>query len=102
MPLGSCVTSYYGVKKSMTDELLLSDINASNPYNTRGANPVKFPVGPISLPGTKAIKAVIFPIDTDYYFFVSDKNNKLYFTKTNTEHEKMISKLQNEGLWLEW
>ena len=50
----------------------------------------------------KAIKAVIFPIDTNYYFFVSDKNNKLYFTKTNTEHEKMISKLQNEGLWLEW
>ena len=102
MPLGSCVTSYYGVKKSMTDELLLSDINASNPYNTRGANPVKFPAGPISLPGIKAIKAVIFPIDTDYYFFVSDKNNKLYFTKTNSEHEKMISKLQNEGLWLEW
>ena len=38
----------------------------------------------------------------DYYFFVSDSNNKLYFTKTIDEHERMITKLQNEGLWLEW
>ena len=55
MPLGSCVTSYYGVKKEMTNELLLKDINAKNAYNTRGEDPVLFPVGPISAPGKKAI-----------------------------------------------
>lgn len=102
MALGSCVTSYYGVKKDMTDELLQKDIDASNPYNTRGNNPVSFPVGPISMPGAKALDATLNPIETSYYFFVSDKNNKLYFTKTLNEHERMITKLQNEGLWLEW
>lgn len=102
MALGSCVTSYYGVKKDMMDELLQKDIDASNPYNTRGNNPVSFPVGPISMPGAKALDATLDPIETSYYFFVSDKNNKLYFTKTLNEHERMITKLQNEGLWLEW
>lgn len=102
MALGSCVTSYYGVKKDMTDELLQKDIDASNPYNTRGKSPVSFPIGPISMPGAKALDAVFSPIETSYYFFVSDKNNKLYFTKTLNEHERMITKLQNEGLWLEW
>lgn len=102
MALGSCVTSYYGVKKDMTDELLQKDIDASNPYNTRGNNPVSFPVGPISMPGAKALDATLDPIETSYYFFVSDKNSKLYFTKTLNEHERMITKLQNEGLWLEW
>lgn len=102
MALGSCVTSYYGVKKDMTDELLQKDIDASNPYNTRGNNPVSFLVGPISMPGAKALDATLDPIETSYYFFVSDKNNKLYFTKTLNEHERMITKLQNEGLWLEW
>lgn len=102
MALGSCATSYYGVKKDMTDELLQKDIDASNPYNTRGNNPVSFRVGPISMPGAKALDATLDPIETSYYFFVSDKNNKLYFTKTLNEHERMITKLQNEGLWLEW
>ena len=102
MPLGSCVTSYYGVKKSMEEELSLSDINDDNPYNTRGDNPKLISVGPISNPGKDAIEAVLKPIKTDYYYFVSDKNNKVYFTKTFEEHEKVISKLQDEGLWLEW
>lgn len=102
MPLGSCVTSYYGVKKSMEEELSLSDINDDNPYNTRGDNPKLISVGPISNPGKDAIEAVLKPIKTDYYYFVSDKNNKVYFTKTFEEHEKTISKLQDEGLWLEW
>ena len=103
MKLESCVTSYYGVKKEMTEELYQSDIDDSNPYNTR-ANGIEgtLPVGPVSNPGNKAIDAVINPIKTDYYFFVSDSNNKLYFTKNIDEHDRMITKLQNEGLWLEW
>lgn len=102
MSLGSCVTSYYGVKKDMDEELLQSDISAKNAYNTRGDNAVLVPVGPISLPSSSAILAVISPIDTDYYYFVSDKNNKLYFTKTYSEHLNIQQKLKNEGLWLEW
>lgn len=102
MPLGSCVTSYYGVKKEMTEALTNSDINNQNAYNTRGDNPSLFPIGPISAPGKKAIEAVVKPIKTNYYYFVSDKNHKLYFTKTLREHEQTINKLEQEGLWLQW
>lgn len=102
MPLGSCVTSYYGVKKEMTEALTNSDINNQNAYNTRGNNPALFPIGPISAPGKKAIEAVVKPIKTNYYYFVSDKNHKLYFTKTLKEHEQTINKLEQEGLWLQW
>lgn len=102
MSLGSCVTSYYGAKKEMTEELLMKEINGKNPYNTRGTYAVSFPIGPISNPGVKAIEAVVSPITTKYYFFVSDKNHTLYFTKTNSEHEAKISDLQRKGLWLEW
>ncbi len=102
MPLGSCVTSYYGVKKEMTETLTNSDINNENAYNTRGDNPTLFPIGPISAPGKKAIEAVLKPNTTNYYYFVSDKNHKLYFTKTLKEHEQTINKLEQEGLWLEW
>ena len=102
MALGSCVTSYYGVKKDMDEALTNSDINDQNKYNTRGDSPVLFPVGPISSPGKKAIEAVVNPIKTNYYYFVSDKNHKLYFTKTLKEHEQTITKLEQEGLWLEW
>ena len=50
----------------------------------------------------ESIEAAIYPSKTNYYYFVADKNNKVYFTKTFEEHEKVISKLQDEGLWLEW
>lgn len=102
MPLGSCVTSYYGVKKDMTDPLTQKDIDAKNDYNTRGDNPTSFPVGPISNPGELALYAVLKPKNTKYYYFVSDSNNQLYFTKTLAEHEAMIKNLKNKGLWLEW
>ena len=32
------------------------------------------------------IKAVLYPTDSDYYFFVADKNGKTYFSKTYQEH----------------
>lgn len=103
MSLGSCVTSYYGVKKDMTSELYQSEIDAVNPYNTRsGKMDGKLPVGPLGSPSSDAIDAVMNPVKTDYYYFVSDKNNKLYFNKTYEQHEQTISELQNKGLWYEW
>lgn len=99
MDLGSCVTTYYAVGKVMgEDELYNSDINTENPYNTRGPGMIgKLPVGPISNPGATSIEAVLKPITTDYYYFVSDLSGNLYFTKTIDEHNNMIAKLEEEG-----
>lgn len=103
MSLGSDVTTYYAVKTDMGERALYQkEIDAYNPYNTRGPNMQgKLPVGPISSVGQESLEAAIEPSDTDYLFFVADKNGNVYFTKTNAEHSQKIRELKNSGLWYE-
>ena len=104
MSLGSDVTTYYSAKIDMGDrDLYQKEINNDNPYNTRGPNMEgKLPVGPISSVSKTSIEAAIKPNETDYLFFVADKNGKLYFTKTNSEHLQVINELQRSGNWYEY
>lgn len=104
MSLGSDVTTYYAIKVDMGDrDLYQNEIDAYNPYNTRGPNMEgKLPVGPIASVGKESIEAAIEPNNTDYLFFVADKNGKLYFTTTNEEHVQVINELQNSGQWYEY
>ena len=101
MSLGSDVSTYYAFKVDMGERDLTSkELNTENPYNTRGPNMNgKIPIGPICNPSKTAIQAVLEYKETDAYYFVADKNGKVYFTKNNDEHIKMINKLKNEGLW---
>jgi UPF0755 protein len=55
------------------------------------------PVGPICSPGLDAIKAAINPAQTDYYYFVTDKNGEFYYSKTLNEHNANIRKAQSAG-----
>ena len=104
MSLGSDVTTYYAVKVGLNErDLTQKELDTYNPYNTRGPRMEgKLPVGPIANSSLSSIDASINPNDADYLYFVADKNRKVYFTKSMYEHEKIISKLQNEGLWYEW
>lgn len=103
MALQSDVTTYYAIKVDMGERgLYQKELDAYNPYNTRGPNMEgKLPIGPISSVSKSSIDAAINPNTTDYLFFVADKNGKVYFTKTLSEHEKIISELQTKGLWYE-
>lgn len=103
MSLGSDPTSYYGAKKEMTGELYQSEYDAANAYNTRNSSLAgKLPVGPICSPSKGAIEAAIKPSKHDYYYFVTDKNGKVYLTKDYETHNKVILDLKNKGLWFEW
>ena len=104
MSLGSDVTSYYANKIEMSSrDLTTAEYNLENPYNTRTASMAgKLPVGPISNPSEASIKAVLFPQKSDYLYFVSDKNRKVYFSKTYAEQDATIKKLKQEGKWFEW
>lgn len=55
-------------------------------YNTyEGAG---LPPGPICNPGLDAINAVLYPADTDYYFFCANVDTgEVYYARTNDEHE---------------
>lgn len=101
MSLGSDVTTYYAAKVDMGQrDLYQAEIESDNPYNTRSASMIgKIPVGPICNPSIDAIDGVINKKQSDYLYFVADKNKKVYFTKTESEHNAIIKKLQDEGLW---
>ena len=101
MSLGSDVSTYYAFKVDMGErDLTVKELNTKNPYNTRGPEMGgKIPIGPICNPSKTAIEAALNYTETDAYYFVADKNGKVYFTKNNDEHIKMINKLKKEGLW---
>lgn len=101
MSLGSDVTTYYAFKVDMGERDLTSkELNSKNPYNTRGPEMSgKLPVGPICNPSKSAVDAAINYIETDALYFVADKNGKVYFTRSNEEHNRIIKTLKSEGLW---
>ncbi|MBW6440732.1 endolytic transglycosylase MltG [Patescibacteria group bacterium] len=70
------------------------DLKIDSPYNTykyKGLVP-----GPIANPGLEAIKAVIYPEDTDYYYFLTERENgRAIFSKTYEEH------LRNKNKYLD-
>jgi len=104
MAIQSDVTTYYAFNVEMGErDLYQKEIDTYNPYNTRGPNMEgKLPIAPISSSSKASIEAAIYPNETDYLFFVADKNGKVYFTKNNGEHENIINDLINKGLWLEY
>ncbi len=104
MPLGSDVTTYYGIGVDMAErDLYNSEINTVNAYNTRpSAMAGKLPVGPICNPSIISIAAVLRPITSNYYYFVSDKNGKMYYSKDANEHNQTVKELKDKGLWYQY
>ena len=101
--LGSDVTTYYGAHINMGDrDLYSSEVTECNDYNTRCVTFKGLPVSPIDNPSIEAIEAVLDAEKSDYYYFVADKNKKVYFSKTLTEHNNQIRKLKKQGLWFEY
>ena len=89
MNLGMDVTTYYGVRKDMSEALTTVDLNDENPYNTRVASFIGLPVGPICNPSLESINAVLNPSDTDYiYFFADIVTGNVYFTNSHEEFEE--------------
>ena len=102
MNLGSDVTTYYGLQKSMKVALTSEEFNKANPYNTRHSQMGgKMPIGPICNPSIECIEDARYPTENEYYFFIADKNGKVYYTKTHEEHSRLKTELRNKGdlLW---
>ncbi len=100
--LGSDVTTYYGIGVGLHErDLTMAELNEVNGYNTR-AEFVGLPVGPINNPSRESINATFNYIPNDYYYFVSDKNGEMYYTKTYDEHINIVNELKANGLWYEY
>lgn len=48
------------------------------------------PVGPICSPGDDAIKSVLWPASTNYYFFAHDDDGNLYAARTASEQNQNV------------
>lgn len=67
------------------------EINSS--YNTY-LN-VGLPPEPIANPGLAAIKAVAYPVPTQYAYYLHDKSGKAHYAETNAGHIQNINKYLN-------
>ena len=101
MNLGSDVTTYYAFNEAMDSDLTTEMFNTYNPYNTRSAEMAgRLPVGPICNPSLSSIEAAINPTDSDYLYFVADKNRNVYFMMSASEHEEKVAELKENGDWI--
>lgn len=91
--LQSCATVQYLLKEK---KFVLSgdDLKIDSPYNTYMYKGL--PKGPICSPSRDAIEAALYPAATDCYYFQSDRDGNMYFSKTFEEHEKIRIKVQGE------
>ena len=86
MNLGMDVTSYYGAKKDLKEDLYVADLQDDNPYNTRNEDLIGLPAGAICSPSLESIDAALNPSKTDYLYFIADiKTGKIYFASTYEE-----------------
>lgn len=92
MPLQSCATVVFVMTElnglDHPSRIYYEDLKIDSPYNTylhRG-----LPPAPISNPGATALKAALYPADTDYlYFLLRDADQgQHYFSKNLTEHNR--------------
>ena len=64
-------------------------------YNTYvGAG---LPPGAINNPGRDAIDAVLYPAESDYYFFCANvQTGEIFYAKTNAEHEENLAEIKRQ------
>lgn len=62
------------------------ELEVNSPYNTYKYRDL--PPGPICNPGILAIEAAIYPIQTDYYYFLTAEDGKVYYAHTYEDHLK--------------
>lgn len=70
--------------------LTAEDLDTDTPYNTYLYDGL--PPTPIGNPGLMAIKAVLEPIESDYFYYLTDSDGNFYYAQTFDEHRANIAK----------
>lgn len=67
-----------------TYQVTVADLQFDSPYNTYRFTGL--PPGPITNPGRNAIEAAITPIETKYFYYLSDREGRMHYAVTHDEH----------------
>lgn len=89
MALQADATMEYVLDRPL-NQLEASDLEIDSPYNTYlypGLPPT-----PIGNPGLMAINAVLNPIVSDYFYYITDEEGNFYYAETFDEHRDNIAK----------
>ena len=89
MKLQADPTVIYGLE-NFNGNLTKEDLQNPHPYNTY-VN-LGLPPGPIANPGDSAVKAALFPAETQFLFFVADGLGGHTFSQTLSEHNEAVAK----------
>lgn len=76
--------SFQYVNGKNTFQLTTEDLQTDSPYNTytnRGLPPT-----PIANPGLDSILATVTPVESDYYFYLTDKEGNMHYAVTHDQH----------------
>ncbi len=95
--LQSDVTINY-VERAIKTTVAYPDQNLYDAYNTYKR--VGLMPGPICNPTKEAIRAALFPNETNYYYFVTDNTGKYYYATSYAQHQRNCNTAQrvNENL----
>lgn len=85
MPLQVDATLTYAVGRGSLS-LTSDDLALDSPYNTY--RHLGLPVGPIANPGLKSLEAALNPTPSPYWFYLSDREELLYYSTTFEEHRE--------------
>ncbi len=88
MPLQTDATLQYLLDEPKED-VTLEDTEIDSPYNTYKNNGL--PPGPIANAGMEAFQAVLHPADTDYLYFVADRQGHNHYSNTYEEHLALVN-----------
>lgn len=86
-PRLQCDVTVHYINDYVTGSKYLSSSDSyAESYNTYKCEGL--PVGAICNPGLASIEAALYPAETDYFYFVTDKDWNYYYAETYQEHKK--------------
>lgn len=91
MPLQTDTTLQY-LLDEIKEDLTIADTKIDSPYNTY--QHYGLPPGPIASPGMASIEAVVQPADTDYLYFVADRQGHNHYSSTYDEHMANVEQVR--------
>lgn len=91
MPLQSDTTLQY-LMAGPKEDISIEDTKIDSPYNTYQHEGL--PPGPIASPGMKSILAVLNPANTDYLYFVADRQGHNHYSQTYDEHLAIVEQVR--------
>jgi UPF0755 protein len=83
MNLGIDATTRYGLNVPGNKSLTQSELDSSNPYNTRNPNVKGLPPTPIANPGLASMQAAAHPAPGDWLYFVRKPDHQHHYFTAN-------------------